>query len=143
MKHYKTFGQTNGKEQFTPQTTPVEHLDFNTDPGPEPHFRAIRENQVRYTPINEPYEEPYEPQYQPQHQPQYQPQHQPQYTQITEIPEIQSLPSDYECKMIFAHINNCALCKRIHQSDNNTYITVIAILLIFCMFLLNKLLDRK
>ena len=139
MGHYKTFGQSAGEsfapqQQQRPQMTSIEHLTF--EDTPETPMRAIRHNQVRQTshmPINEPFErENY-------HQPEPQ-QHQLPPQQIIEPVNMMDMMS---CKMIMAHINACQLCKRVYQRDNNMYITIIALLLIFSMFLLSKLLDRK
>jgi hypothetical protein len=148
MKHYKTFGQSFGDQPKPPPITPIENLQFE-DFTPEPHMRAIRQNQIRqsHRPINENFEETYHSQHYPQPQPQHpqpQPQHYPQPQPHRVQQQEQAInPNDISCKLIVAHINSCQLCKKLYQRNNDIYITIIAVLLIFCLFLLSKLLDRK
>lgn len=61
--------------------------------------------------------------------------HQQQAPQV-EIPQYQIDPMN--CTMVFNHVANCPVCKRLHKSDSTIYLCIIAILLVFCVLFFKK-----
>ena len=55
-----------------------------------------------------------------------------------------SIPSHspYSCLDIAGHIENCPICSKFYNNDKSVYIVAIVILVIICIILLKKVLDK-
>jgi len=55
-----------------------------------------------------------------------------------------SIPSHspYSCLDIAGHIENCPICSKFYNNDKSVYIIAIVILVIICIILLKKVLDK-
>lgn len=130
MKHYKTFGQTNGSQQDyhhpQPQYTPIEEIPMmDTQP---PQHRAIRNlqhgnpeqmmHQHHSMSVNQP----------PQHQ----------IVQPLSYQEEEESP----CARIMHHIKKCNLCSNLYKQNSNTYLCIIVFLVLLILFLITKLIDK-
>ena len=50
--------------------------------------------------------------------------------------------SPYSCLDIAGHINNCPICSKFYNNDKSLYIVTIVILIIVCVLLLKKCLEK-
>jgi hypothetical protein len=50
--------------------------------------------------------------------------------------------SPYSCLDIAGHIENCPICSKFYNNDKSVYIIAIVILVIMCIILLKKVLDK-
>jgi hypothetical protein len=74
----------------------------------------------------------------PQEQNVQQFQQQPYYQLSHNIP----LHSPYSCLDIAGHIDNCPLCSKFYKNDKSIYIVTIILLVIICIILLKKVLEK-
>ena len=81
------------------------------------------------------YPEKAEFQYQP---PVYQPQYQPQYQ-----PSSFDSERDLSCMTIASHIKNCPLCSQFYNRNDSVYIISIILLIIACVILVKKILEKS
>ena len=65
-------------------------------------------------------------------------QQQPYYQLPHNIP----LHSPYSCLDIAGHIDNCPICAKFYKNDKSIYIVTIILLVIICIILLKKVLEK-
>lgn len=70
--------------------------------------------------------------------PQQQFHHQPYYQLSHNIP----LHAPYSCLDIAGHIDNCPICAKFYKNDKSIYIVAIVLLVIICIILLKKVLEK-
>lgn len=88
-------------------------------------------------------QEQYHSQYQPQNiEPEEYtpplPRKQPIYSQDLITPS----PSNFNCIDIAKHVEQCPICSRFYHCDKTFYVVTIAVLIIICLMLLKKILDK-
>ena len=62
----------------------------------------------------------------------------PYYNNYHNIPS----NSPYSCLDISSHIENCPICSKFYNTDKTIYVITILILIIFCIILLKKIIDK-
>lgn len=50
--------------------------------------------------------------------------------------------SPYSCLDISSHIENCPICSKFYNTDKTIYVITIVILIIFCIILIKKIIDK-
>ena len=80
------------------------------------------------------------------YQPQDQPQPQPQIIQPQQIYPQQIYPhqfsEDISCITIANHIKECPICSRFYNNDHSIYIISIILLIIVCILLVKKIIEK-
>lgn len=81
---------------------------------------------------------------QPTNQFMMQPQLQPQiYDQYYPEPERRIYDSDLSCITIANHIKECPICSKFYNCDNSIYIVCIVLLIIVCIILLKRIIEKN
>ena len=62
----------------------------------------------------------------------------PYYNNYHNIPS----NSPYSCLDISSHIENCPICSKFYNTDKTIYVITIVILIIFCIILIKKIIDK-
>ena len=82
----------------------------------------------------------------PQPPVQYQPQPQPQPQQLQYYQPVQSQhyydQQDISCISIANHIKECPICSKFYNCDNSIYIICIVLLIIVCVILLKRIIEK-
>jgi len=151
MKHYKTFGQTNGGEpQYSPpqpQYTPIDQIPMMESPAPQ--HRAIRNLQHHY-PDNGMGMDPRQQHshmggqhMNPMDMQQMGMSPHPQHQMVQPMPMMQQ-PQEQgsRCSLVMKHIKRCELCASLYKQNTNTYLCIIVFLVLLILFLVTKLIDK-
>lgn len=132
MKHYKTFGQTNGSQQEyhhpQPRYTPINEVPM-MDIAPPPQHRAIRNLQHQYP----------EQMMHQRHMQQYE---MPQHEIVQPLQYEHQEERESPCAKVMQHIKSCTLCANLYKQNSNTYLCIIVFLVLLILFLVTKLIDK-
>jgi hypothetical protein len=88
------------------------------------------------------YQHQYQHQHQHQHQHQPQPQPQPQYQPQPQQIYPHQFSEDISCITIANHIKECPICSRFYNNDHSIYIISIILLIIVCILLVKKIIEK-
>jgi hypothetical protein len=72
-----------------------------------------------------------------------QPIQQPTYDQYYPEPERRIYDSDLSCMTIANHIKDCPICSKFYNCDNSIYIVCIVLLIIVCIILLKRIIEKN
>jgi len=142
MKHYKTFGQTNGSQYDTqPQYTPIDKVPMMDMAPQHSQFRAIRNLQHQHPDEIMQQQHSMAMQQMPPPQQQFMSPPQQQFMSPPQQHEVMAQEESL-CSKVMQHIKQCQLCSGLYKHNTNTYLCIIVFLVLLILFLITKLIDK-
>jgi hypothetical protein len=123
----------------TQNQTPIQNQQIQHENKIEPYQQQNSHNQNFYKPYNNNLQQYNHKPYYNDDDSFYQDDNKlPYYNNYHNIPS----NSPYSCLDISSHIENCPICSKFYNTDKTIYVITILILIIFCIILIKKIIDK-